>query len=68
MASIVGEKGTRNATGDILSNLIGAEGLKANVAVKIAPSAIPVLVGSIVLAIAIGGVLTHFILRKISKK
>lgn len=68
MKSIVGEKNKmNNATGDFLSNLIGEEGLKANVAVKLAPATVPILIISIVAAIVIGGVATHFVLKKIAK-
>jgi hypothetical protein len=58
-------KKNRNAIGDILGNLVGEEGLKADVAIKLAPATIPILIASIVAAIIIGGVASHFIIKKI---
>jgi hypothetical protein len=58
-------KKSRNAVGDFLGNLVGEEGLKADVAIKLAPATIPILIASVVAAIIIGGVASHFIIKKI---
>ncbi len=58
----------RNAAGDLLSQLIGEEGIKADVAVKLAPATIPILVISIVIAIIIGTISANAIMKAVAKK
>jgi hypothetical protein len=56
----------RNAGGtDLLSQLVGEQGIKADVAVKLAPATIPILVISIVIAIIIGTISANAIMKRI---
>jgi hypothetical protein len=54
----------RNAS-DLLSQLVGEQGIKADVAVKLAPATIPILVISIVIAIIIGTISANAIMKRI---
>jgi hypothetical protein len=49
----------------VLDNIIGESGIQ--VAVKIAPTTIPILVLSVVAAIIIGSIGSHYILKAINK-
>ncbi len=61
----VNTKKNRNSVGAFLDNLVGKEGIKADVAVKLAPATIPILIGSILVAIVLGSIASHFIIKKI---
>ena len=59
----------KNATlADTLGNIFGDEGIKADVAVKIAPATIPIIIVSIVAAIIIGSIASKAIMNAIGMK
>lgn len=63
------EKKYKNATiGDILGNVVGSEGIKTDVAIKLAPITIPILILSIIGAIIIGGLAKDAISKAIAKR
>lgn len=58
----------RNATlTDILSNLIGTEGIKTDVAVKLAPATIPIIIISVMVAVTAGIVIASAIQKAVKK-
>lgn len=56
-----------NTLGETLDNLIGAEGLKTDVAVKLNPTTIPVLIISIMVAVTAGIIIAGAITKAITK-
>lgn len=62
------EKNYKNATlAETLSNLVGEKGIKTDVAVKIAPATIPILILSSVVAIIIGILVSNAIMKAVGK-
>jgi hypothetical protein len=57
----------RNAAGDIIDKLIGEEGLKTDVSVKLTPSTIPILLLVIVVGVT-GSILLANLIQKTLKK
>jgi hypothetical protein len=55
----------RNALSDILGNVVGEEGVKIDV--NLSMSTIPIIVVSVVAAIIIGSVASHYIIKAIDK-
>jgi hypothetical protein len=61
------EKKYRNATfADSLNNLIGNEGVKVSVGIE--PKAIPILIGSVLLAVVSGILIANAITKALSQK
>ena len=62
------EKKYRNATiGELLGNVVGEEGIKTDVSVKLAPITIPIITIAIIVAIIIGGLAKDAISKAIAK-
>lgn len=55
-----------NAT--FLDNLVGDKGFKADVAVEIKPATIPIVIGSVMVAVVAGILIAGLIQRAIAKK
>jgi len=63
------EKNYKNATlSDTLDNLIGEKGIRTDVAVKLNPSTIPVLIASVMVAVIVGILIAGLIQKVIAKK
>lgn len=62
------EKNYKNSIGDTLDNLIGTQGIKTDVSVKLNPTTIPVLIGSVMVAVIAGIIIANAITKLITKK
>jgi hypothetical protein len=59
----------KNATlSETLDNLVGAQGIKTDVSVKLNPATIPVLILSVMVAVTAGIIIAGAITKAISKK
>jgi hypothetical protein len=61
------EKKYNNSFGEALDNLIGTEGLKTDVAVKLNPTTIPILIVSIMVGVIAGIIIAGAITKSINK-
>lgn len=58
----------KNATlSETLDNLVGSKGIRTEVSVEIKPSTVPVLIGSVMVAIVLGVLIAGLIQKKLVK-
>jgi len=64
---MVMKKRYNNTLGETLDNLIGAEGIKTDVAVKLNPTTIPILIISIMVGVISGIIIAGAITKAVKK-
>jgi hypothetical protein len=59
------EFGYRDAASDVVSQLVGNQGIKASLTVKISPLSITALAVAMIIAVVGANVVTHFVLKSL---